>query len=449
VNGREFADALAVAGLDPLELAAKARLYDSVLSAFHEITAEPPAHVCWVPGRLEVFGTHTDYAGGRTLVSALPRGFVFVGTGRHDGMLQAVDAVAHQAAAFDTTRPPPDWTGWRHYVDVVVGRLARNFPGAALGADLAFGSDLPRAAGMSSSSALMVGLAATLIRASGIRTRAEWLANISGPQDEASYYACIENGRTFRALAGDAGVGTHGGSEDHAAMVCSRAGAFSAYEFVPMRHLETIRLPEEWRMVVASSGVAAEKTGGALEPYNRLAAGAAVLLDLWNRSETPAVSLAAALSTGPSAPAQLRKIIERTSVHEWPAAALKARLQHFIREDARIPEAVRAFREGNSDALTELAAASQSDAQHLLRNQVDEAVELTRLALPCGAFATRSFGAGFGGSVWALAERPDAEAFATRWLDAYRARYPGLQSVTFIAQPGPGVVELADLGRAR
>ena len=40
----------------------------------------------------------------------------------------------------------------------------------------------------------------------------------------------------------------------------------------------------------------------------------------------------------------------------------------------------------------------------LLGNQVPETIALARAALAHGAFAACSFGAGFGGSVWALVE---------------------------------------------
>ena len=296
------------------------------------MTGHGPDYVGWVPGRLEVFGTHTDYAGGRTLVSAVPRGFAFAAKQRTDGQLHVVDALASgESVLLDTRRLTP-CTGWRHYVEIAVDRLARNFPGAALGADIAFASDLPRAAGMSSSSALIVGTAATLIRLSGLRDHPEWRANIRGPVDEAGYYACIENGRTFGFLAGNAGVGTHGGSEDHAAMVCGEPGAMTAFSFVPMRRLHSVRLPPDWEMVVATSGVAAEKTGAALEPYNRLAQGTAILLDIWNTHERPMGSLGAALASDPAAATHLetlardgagRRMVERGT--SQPPASLLAR----------------------------------------------------------------------------------------------------------------------------
>ena len=112
--------------------------------------------------------------------------------------------------------------------------------------------------------------------------RPEWRENIHSPLDAASYYACIENGLSFGTLAGDSGVGTHGGSEDHAAIVTGKAGRLSAFSFVPVRHITDVELPDEWRFVITPSGVAADKTGRAKGPYNRLAEGAAVLLRLWN-----------------------------------------------------------------------------------------------------------------------------------------------------------------------
>lgn len=447
MSGRLFAGRLAAAGLDALEVPAKVRLYDSVLHAFHRRTGTGPDYVWWVPGRLEVFGTHTDYAGGRTLVAAVPRGFAFAASARADAQVRAEDAASEESVTIDPTSPTSASIGargarpllaratgaygWRHYVEVVVERLARNFPGAQAGADIVFASDLPRAAGMSSSSALMVGIATALVRLWEIRARPEWRAHVRGLLDEAGYYACIENGRNFGDLAGDSGVGTHGGSEDHAALLCGQPGALSAYAFVPMRHLDTVGVPDDWRFIITPSGVAAEKTGAALDSYNRLARGAEVLLDLWNRCEAPHASLASALVSDPSAPARLRDITRASRVDGWPADALESRLQHFIREDARVPRALQAFRHGDAEMLRAIAAASQTDSAELLRNQVQETVVLARRALECGAFAARSFGAGFGGSVWALVQGDHAEWFAPSWHPA-----------AFRAQPGPSVMDL-------
>ena len=451
MTGARLAERLVAAGLDPGERPAKTRLYDRALATFLDRTGGKPDYVSWVPGRLEVFGTHTDYAGGRTLVCALPRGFALVGAARApanatDHGLRVIDAVAGTSVAVHAGHDggtPAGSGGWRRYVEAVVNRLAGNFPGAAFDVDLVFASDLPRAAGMSSSSALMVSVARALARLAGLRGRPEWRANVATLTDEAGYYACIENGRTFGGLAGDAGVGTHGGSEDHAAMVCGVPGRLSAFSFVPMREMATAPLPDDWAFVVASSGVAARKTGGALEPYNRLSHGAAALLDLWNRVQTPAPSLAAALSSSPDALERLTSLIASEPLAGWPAPWLDKRLHHFAAEDARIPAALDAFRTADAAALTVLAEDSQRDAQDLLGNQVDETVELVRAARARGAFAARSFGAGFGGSVWALVERDRADRLAAEWLDGYGAQQPAA-AATFIARPAPAALELAE-----
>ena len=63
---------------------------------------------------------------------------------------------------------------------------------------------------------------------------------------------------------------------------------------------------------------------------------------------------------------------------------------------------------------------------------------LAALARESGAFAASSFGAGFGGSVWALAEAEDAAEFLERWRSRYVARFPELTNVSgAILRPGP------------
>lgn len=429
------AAALVARGLDPGELAAKRALFAVVLKAFGGLEKPPPPpHVWWVPGRLEVFGKHTDYAGGRTLVCAVPRGFAVAARPRRDGRVQVIDARSGDRLTLQPSAASPPLTGWRHYADVVVRRLARNFPGVALGADLVFASDLPRASGMSSSSALMVGLATALVRVAAIEARTEWRTNVHGTLDAAGYYACIENGHGFGTLEGDAGVGTHGGSEDHAAILTAVPGRLSAFQFVPMRHIGSVPMPDRWRFVLAPSGVTAEKTGTAREAYNRLARGAQALLELWNgeggQAASVAASLAASLKSGPAD--RFRDLVRRSSPAGWSTDALEKRLAHFRREDARVPEALDAFRAEDAARLTALSEQSQADAETLLGNQIPETIALAESARTLGAFAACSFGAGFGGSVWALVDRAAAGAFARRWHPA-----------AFVAAPAPALTELS------
>jgi galactokinase len=418
-----LADALVAAGLDPAERERKYTLFSSVLETWRVTRADVPLHAWFVPGRLEVFGKHTDYAGGHALVASAPRGFAVVAGPRNDDTIRVVDAWRGEALVLEPSRQQTRLPGWRHYVDTVARRLAKNFPRQPLGADIVIASDLPPAAGMSSSSALIIAVAEALGRVGAIRETSEWRLNIHDSLDIAGYYACIENGRSLGSLAGDAGVGTQGGSEDHSAIVNGRPGQVLAFAFVPSRAAGAAPVPDDWVFVIATCGIKANKTGRALTAYNRLSADAAALLEAWNAQAAGgrAISLAAALDS-PGGAESLRRI----------AGARRNRLEHFIREDGRVLAAMDGFARGDAGELGRLAAESQREAEHLLGNQIPETVTLATSALNAGAFAACSFGAGFGGAVWALVGRDRAERLAREWApDAFAIR------------PGPPLTDLS------
>jgi galactokinase len=140
---------------------------------------------------------------------------------------------------------------------------------------------------------------------------------------------------------------------------------------------------------------------------------------------------------------RLRDLIRQAPVGDWSIADLDRRLSHFVAEDGRVPEAMRGFAEGDRARLADLAAASQDDANTLLQNQIDETNALAELARRQGAFAACAFGAGFGGSVWALVDRGEAEAFGARWMRSYRARFVQHDRATwFVARPSVSLIEI-------
>jgi galactokinase len=466
-----LAAALADGGLPAEEIPAKQALFAAARTALRALGPTEPERLWFVPGRIEVSGKHTDYAGGRSLLATVPRGFAFAAARHGDGLIRVVDAAQGGVATFDPAalEEADDALGWRRYAGVVVRRLARNFPrtllgardaggghrGAPetyLGADLAFASDLPQAAGLSSSAALTAGLAIALVRLAELDELPAWRATIRTSEDLAGYLASIENGSSFGALAGDAGVGALSGSEDPTAILCCRPGRLSQYSFLPVRPLGSVAVPAGWTFVAATSGVAAEKAAGAREFYNRAALGIQALLDLRReilpgpagegRPEAP-LSLAAALASTAEAEGRLREQIQRRAIDGWTAAELERRLTHFLREDARTPLLAQAFAATDAAQLGELALDAQRDAESLLGNQIPETVALAELARAHGAFAAASFGAGFGGSVWALVERAAAADFGRRWHAAYRERFPQHAAASwFAAAPGPGLQEL-------
>ena len=138
------------------------------------------------------------------------------------------------------------------YPATVFRRVARNFPDARQGADLAFLERPAAGVGHEQFERVHGG------RVPGHRGRQPSVGGrrptrqaIATPEDLAGYLATVENGQSFGALTGDRGVGTFGGSEDHTAMLCCRAGELSQYSFCPVRHERQVPFPpaigSSWR----------------------------------------------------------------------------------------------------------------------------------------------------------------------------------------------------------
>jgi galactokinase len=225
-------------------------------------------------------------------------------------------------------------------------------------------------------------------------------------------------------------------------MLTGRPMMLSAFSFVPLRHIADAAMPSQWRFVIASSGARAEKTGAVRDHYNRLSQAASALLACWNTENPPAASLGAALDSSADAMERLRAIIDRRAVPGWSRDALARRLRHFDEENQIVLDALRALGHADAAALSDLSARSQANAERLLGNQIPETIALVRAARECGALAARSFGAGFGGSVWALAETERASAFEREWVERYRREHPRNTAVSFVAAPGPPLAEI-------
>jgi galactokinase len=430
-------------GMTPADAASRAALVAQLDAQAAPILEGPAQWKRFTPGRIEVFGKHTDYAGGHSLLAAVPRGIALTARARTDSIVRVGDIFDGQVVEVDpATEAPAHYRGIQRYVHVVAHRFHVNFPGCDLGANIAIASDLPRASGMSSSSALTVGIALALITRAHLRERPEWQSHLRRMNDLAWYLGCVENGLDFPGLPGSAGVGTHGGSEDHTAILACKTDHVSLYRFVPVTPLGDTRMPADWTFVIASSGVQADKADSVKDRYNRASNGVRALHAIWNRqSGERAQSLAAALASGPRASLQLEKWIEGDGA--FSADDLRRRLRHFIHETARAPRAAEAFRHADREALGALAADSQRDADELLGNQIPETVTLAGLAREVGAFAASNFGAGFGGSVWAAVPAADAQQFGDAWARAYAERMPHVGMVDwFVARPGPAATEL-------
>jgi galactokinase len=402
----------------------------------------------FVPGRIEVLGKHTDYAGGRSLLCAAEQGFCLTAAARHDRRVTVVNADTGERADLELNPAlQPTLGHWSNYPATVLRRVARNFPMAATGADLAFASDLPPASGMSSSSALMVAVFLAVAALNRLDETGTYRAAVGQATDLAGYLGTVENGRTFGPLAGDTGVGTFGGSEDHTAILCCRASTLSQYRFAPVHFERDVPMPAGHVVAVAFSGVLAEKTGAALATYNRASRAAAKVLDIWRAaSGRPVSTLEAAVTEEEGAAAAIRAAIGASGDAEFGADLLRKRFDQFVLESRTIvPGAGDALREGDLGRFGALVDRSQRAVEEWLGNQVPETVCLARDARRLGAAAASAFGAGFGGSVWALVAASRCADFLRDWRRAYERSHPAAaqRAVFFETAPGPASFRLA------
>ncbi len=408
----------------------------------------------WVPGRIEVLGKHTDYGGGRSLLCAVERGICVVARARGDGStgadssrMRLLDVRSGESAEFDISadiKPRPGH--WSNYPITVARRVAANFGGPVRGADIVFSSDLPPAAGVSSSSALVVAIFLVLSTVNDLPARDAYRANIRTTEDLAGYLGAVENGLDFKALTGQVGVGTFGGSEDHTAILCSRPGAVVQYTFSPVTFERAIALPSGYSFVIGASGVLAEKTGAALQLYNGVSRRLSVGLEAWRRASGRSdVSMGAAVSSSSDARERIRAALAASQNTEYPAQSLVERFDQFVTESNEIiPAAGDALARGDLESFGKYVAQSQHGAEAWLENQIPATIALVHDASKLGAVAASAFGAGFGGSVWALVESRSADAFRQQWLSAYKRTFPENvpHSEFFVTRAGPPAARL-------
>ena len=429
-------------GLSEPEANAKTRLYDLADQALDDSGADAQRWSLWVPGRIEVLGKHTDYAGGRSLVCALERGFCVRVAPRPDSLVRAYSA--DRRAIFQTSLANPvagEPGEFGNYIATVVTRLSKNFERVLRGADIAFASDLPPDAGMSSSSALVVATFIALSKTNDLRSNTIFRSMISSGEELSAYLGAVENGRPFRELAGDVGAGIFGGNQDQTAILCSEPGQLVRYAWDPVKREGVYAIPRGYVFALGSSGVHAPKSGAARAKYNRVSLAAQRLVELWNKDTGRSdIMLGSVLATIPGAVDRIRMLAAKSRGGAFTAAYLKGRFEQFVAETYEIiPAASDALDRGSLTEFGVVVDHSMRLAESNLGNQVPETVTLQRSARELGAVAASAFGAGFGGAVWALVPERDADTFLTQWSERYRKRHrkPGKEAVFFLSRAGP------------
>lgn len=412
----------------------------------------------WIlPGRIEVLGKHVDYAGGRSLLCTVERGIVIVARRRDDRVAVLRDARRRESMSIAFDAPVRSALPWAVYPRTVLRRLIHNFGSAVRGADIALASNLPPAAGVSSSSALTVGLTLAFVALSELSALSAWRTTVTDRAALAGYIGALENGADFGLLAGERGVGTMGGAQDQTAILCSEPERLELFRWAPVTYERSVPWVADSAFVIGVSGVGAAKAGAARERYNRAARTAHRLVDSWNlrggeQSTTPARTLREAFeaaSNGPvtQVPEGLLAAARAGADREFSANHLIARLEQFFEETfVIVPHAADALAIGDVKQFGSLVDRSQRGAERALENQIAETVHLARYARDLGAQAASAFGAGFGGSVWAMVPAADAERFASRWRERYLRTHGSAshRALFFTTRPSAPAFEVVD-----
>ena len=446
-------------GVSPLAANAYRALLRDAHQALDDAGVPSDSRRVWVvPGRIEVLGKHVDYAGGRSLLCTVERGIVLVARRRDDRVAVLRDARRRETVSIAFDAPVRSALPWAVYPRTVLRRLIANFGSAVHGADIALASNLPPAAGVSSSSALTVGLTLAFSAVSELAALPAWRATITDRAALAGYIGALENGADFGALAGERGVGTLGGAQDQTAILCSEPERLELFRWAPVTYERSVPWLAAYTFVIGVSGVVAAKTGAAKERYNRAARTAHRLVDAWNlhggaRAHSPARTLREAFEAASNnslvtqVPSVLIDAARAGADQEFTANHLVARLEQFFEETfVIVPHAADALANGDVKQFGLLVDRSQGGAERALENQIAETVHLARYARDLGAHAASAFGAGFGGSVWAMVPASEAERFASRWRDRYVRTHAAAshRALFFTTRPSAPALEVVD-----
>jgi galactokinase len=367
----------------------------------------PSAAETWVaaaPGRVNLIGEHIDYHGLPVLPIALRRRIRVAFRARTDRRIRAVSAKEYGLREFEwTPQLAPTAAGdWENYLRAAAQAVGRKW-GAGAGVDAAVVSDLPPAAGLASSSALIVAFTLGLLQANQIQASFEELMEI------------LPEGEQF--------VGTRGGGMDHAASLASHEGCASLIEFEPLA-VRPIPVPEDWRFLVAHSLQTAEKSGAARDEYNaRRAAGTAALKRLGF------VSYRAAME-------------EPASVGKLPPGPERDSFLHVTSEAWRVRAAVKAMELNDARTFGRLLLESHASLRDRLRVSSPALDKLVEAAVESGALGARLTGAGLGGCVVVFSKGADLPVVRRGLVDRYYAGRPDFDPDRHLidAQPGPGAL---------
>ena len=347
--------------------------------------AEPAVFLA--PGRVNLIGEHTDYAGGFVMPAAIDFGTLAAVTPRTDGRVVVWSENFHEQVSHQIEGLPRNGGGhWSGYPLGVV-KMLREAGFAIPPLSLTVQGDVPLGAGLSSSASIEVATALAALSLAGANPEREEIAKLC--QRAENVYVGANCGIMDQFIACR-------GAENHALLLDCRS---LQYRLAP--------IPENISLVIANTMVKHAHAGGEYGiRRSEVEEGTAIL-----RSHRPEIQLLRDATT---------EDLEKWGA-EMPDNVLR-RCRHIITENLRTVAAADALAAGEMKRLGDLMAAAHASYRDDFEASCEEADAMVEAAhqLP-GLVGARLTGGGFGGCTVNLVHAERAADFAARLHDAYRA----------------------------
>ncbi len=245
--------------------------YVDLLNLFIKKYGDKKVVITRSPGRVNLMGRHIDHRGGGINVMATDKDIVFVTASRDDDVVNIANvdsSFPDRTFSISKTLGEKKYDKWLDYLDdeKVVKELAEsggcwsNYVKSAVirvqfdnetplcGMDMAASGTIPVAAGLSSSSSIVV---ATMEAVTSLN--------------------CLNiNDKDFITMCGEGEwfVGSRGGAGDHAAMKCGKADRIVHLGFKPFVVGENAAFSDKYAVIVANSMIKAKKSEGSKDKFN-------------------------------------------------------------------------------------------------------------------------------------------------------------------------------------
>ena len=249
--------------------------YEKALKGFIEKYGDQRVVINRSPGRINLMGRHIDHRGGSINVMTTDKDVVFVSAMRDDDVVNLSNQnSAYSDKSFSISKTLGDkkydkWLDyladervvkelenskgcWSNYVKSAVIRAQFDSEMPLCGMDVFVSGNVPAAAGLSSSSSLVVATMEAVVALNCLNITDKEFINLCG------------EGEWF--------VGSRGGAGDHAAMKCGKAGSVVHLNFKPFAVGEQAKFLDKYSVIVANSLEEAKKSEGSKDKYNSMVA---------------------------------------------------------------------------------------------------------------------------------------------------------------------------------